>query len=504
LKWTWSYTAENKRDLRFDLLRGFALLLMFINHVPVTQSWWYAFSGRGIFYISAAEGFYFISGVVLGLVSVRQDLSTSVRRVLRRAGQLYLAAVGMALFFSLLALTSHINLWQAEQELLPRGKALLPYLANYFILRTSFHGSSILVLYVIFMLFAPLAIWALKNNKAWLVLVVSGAVYLFSQLYPNGLIRFLGVYSHPDAWQILFFSGLVLGYHWSSVEKFVNKLPGKTIWTSLIFLVALGFGWIFATNYALLPNLPKILESRELLSWERLAFVYLYLATFIIMVTIFWKPLHKATGWLLLPLGQNSLWTFLAHWVVIVLVTNLPAFDPVTTPFVGALWQTLVVVIILGLLWLRPYFTRRIPNWAYSAVLLVLAFVGFVILEQVQTGYRVDDRSTVWQYDGLLPEASLQAGHGTLHVGEGNNLSAYLSFDGTGIELYTWKGTTGNVISVTIDGQTYPNVSLVNPAGGLHQQKAFSIQGLDRGEHELIIRSLAEGWMKIDYALVTR
>ena len=93
---SWRYVG-GKRDLRFDLLRGFAVLAMVIDHIGGDSSWLYHLSGGNRFYTSAAEGFVFISGLVLGIVYssliARQGLAEGMIKALRRAGVLYTLTV---------------------------------------------------------------------------------------------------------------------------------------------------------------------------------------------------------------------------------------------------------------------------------------------------------------------------------------------------------------------------------------------------------------------------
>src|SRR5690349_13095162 len=55
----------NRRDLRVDLLRGFCIFAMVVDHFG-GDSWLYAITGGNRFYVSAAEGFIFISGFIMG------------------------------------------------------------------------------------------------------------------------------------------------------------------------------------------------------------------------------------------------------------------------------------------------------------------------------------------------------------------------------------------------------------------------------------------------------
>src|SRR5574342_986285 len=63
----WSYASRDKRDLRVDLLRGFAVFMMVVDHFG-GSSWLYLITGGNAFFTSGAEAFVFISGLVVGMV----------------------------------------------------------------------------------------------------------------------------------------------------------------------------------------------------------------------------------------------------------------------------------------------------------------------------------------------------------------------------------------------------------------------------------------------------
>jgi len=68
----WRYEASpdaaGKRDVRIDLLRGFCIFVMVVDHIGGETSWLYAFTGGNRFIVSAAEGFVLLSGFSLGMV----------------------------------------------------------------------------------------------------------------------------------------------------------------------------------------------------------------------------------------------------------------------------------------------------------------------------------------------------------------------------------------------------------------------------------------------------
>src|SRR5438309_616631 len=87
---------RGSRDLRIDLLRGAAVAAMVIDHVGGDRSWLYALTGGDRFYVSAAEAFVFLAGIVAGTVygprAVRHGGAAALR-LLRRAGVIYLWTV---------------------------------------------------------------------------------------------------------------------------------------------------------------------------------------------------------------------------------------------------------------------------------------------------------------------------------------------------------------------------------------------------------------------------
>nr|MDQ3831189.1 OpgC domain-containing protein [Candidatus Tectomicrobia bacterium] len=89
---SWRYEA-GKRDLRLDLLRGFAVVAMVADHIGGERSWLYALTGGDGFWVSAAEVFVFISGLLLGMISAgvmaRHGLGVALMKGLQRAWTLY-------------------------------------------------------------------------------------------------------------------------------------------------------------------------------------------------------------------------------------------------------------------------------------------------------------------------------------------------------------------------------------------------------------------------------
>src|SRR5579883_2466606 len=102
LSWPWTYVAESSRDLRLDLLRGFCVFAMIADHVG-GDSYAHAVSGAGEFFVSAAEGFVFLSGFVMGMVYsgivARHGLLAAVKKALLRSWTLYCVTIAVTVIF---------------------------------------------------------------------------------------------------------------------------------------------------------------------------------------------------------------------------------------------------------------------------------------------------------------------------------------------------------------------------------------------------------------------
>ena len=78
------YITAQGRDLRIDLLRGFFVLAMIVDHVRGASPL-YLLTGSNRFFVSAAEGFILLSGLMAGFiyrrVVARDGLAAAVRKV---------------------------------------------------------------------------------------------------------------------------------------------------------------------------------------------------------------------------------------------------------------------------------------------------------------------------------------------------------------------------------------------------------------------------------------
>nr|HQV24061.1 OpgC domain-containing protein [Agitococcus sp.] len=71
------------------------------------------------------------------------------------------------------------------------------------------------------------------------------------------------------------------------------------------------------------------------------------------LLTICWTPFYKALGWYLIPVGQASLYVFIIHVYVVLLVSQFVAFD------LSAHQWLLNTAVHAAALWLLWWMTKK-------------------------------------------------------------------------------------------------------------------------------------------------
>jgi len=217
-----SYPASlSVRYRQLDFLRGLMLIVMTVDHLdsvlkPVTY--------QTFGFVSAAEGFVFLSGLVGGIVFTRRvdkyGLVTTKKNMLSRAWQIHQYQIVLLIFTIVLLLNidSFRAFWYSRLHLLTDAPWLGLALGSTLLYQPVL--LDILPIYSIFLLAAPFVLTQILNGRAlWVVFIsvglwalgtkgIRGAITgLFFEEYTFELSNF-NIFS----WQLLFFGGMVLGY----------------------------------------------------------------------------------------------------------------------------------------------------------------------------------------------------------------------------------------------------------------------------------------------------
>lgn len=266
------------RDMRLDMFRGIALVMIFINHVPGTV--YESFTNRNFGFSDAAEAFVFMSGMAAGLAYSNRfrsgNLWAATTKVWARARQLYFVHIVITMLS--LAIFAGAANWFGLTELLTKNnlKALfqqpLSTLVGIPLLSHQLGYLNILPLYMTLLLVTPLVIVA-GLRKPWLMLAASIALWAFAGQFRFNLPAFPnpgGWFFNPFSWQILFVFGLLSGMAMKVGGRFVPKSP-------VLFGLAAAF-LVFVLVWMKVPPIGKTMNG--MLGWLGSVGVPFYFSAF--------------------------------------------------------------------------------------------------------------------------------------------------------------------------------------------------------------------------------
>jgi hypothetical protein len=334
------YHASGRRDLRLDFLRGYCALAMVVDHLG-GASYLYPLTGGNTFFVSAAEGFIFLSGLLVGLIygprARRDGLAPVQLHVLRRALTLY--AVTLGLTFTFVGLSR-----LAEMPWLQDVEPLTPQLAvGILTLHRTYYLVDVMLLYTLLLVVSPLALLLLTSGATWAVLLFSGGVWLLYQWFPaQALVPWTIVNNDTfvvSAWQIWFFGGMVIGYHRSKIWRVLGRIPALPAFLVLATLAGLLIALRVTEGRALAglfggqggAGLLEGLFAKESARPGRLVAFAVFFPLLYLVLSYAWGPLNRLLGWLLVPFGQNALYVYAMHlfavYLAALLLPLVPGFD---------------------------------------------------------------------------------------------------------------------------------------------------------------------------------
>ncbi|TAJ15151.1 hypothetical protein DMA11_02990 [Marinilabiliaceae bacterium JC017] len=208
---------QSKRDPSLDVLRGLMLIIIMINHVdgPLKQIF-----HQPIGFVSAAEGFVFLSGIVFGLVYGRIILSGKSKKTIQiKATKRAVVIYRYHLLILLFVLLPSFFLDFSFQPLHAFIETPVKSTAFYLLFMLQPENLDILPMYALFILFAPLVLMAYHKKKEWLVFVICFSLWLLAQYdwfsFLNLSTEQHGInlgFFNVFAWQALFYAGCYIGY----------------------------------------------------------------------------------------------------------------------------------------------------------------------------------------------------------------------------------------------------------------------------------------------------
>lgn len=253
-----SARPRSRRDPRLDVLRGAALVTIFITHVPGNA--YEAWTLREWGFSDAAEGFVLMAGVSAGIAygpALRPGAAwgwAEWSRPWGRAWTLYL--VHLLITAAAFGIAAGLALWAEAPGLLQKNGidqivlSPLRTLAGLPLLMHQIGYANILPLYAALLLVAPAAIWAGWRRPGW---VLAGSVALWAAA---GTLRWnmptmplpVGWHFSPFSWQLLFVIGLLTGLAMRQGRRLVPVRRGLVAGAAGFLLLALAWRLIPAVG----------------------------------------------------------------------------------------------------------------------------------------------------------------------------------------------------------------------------------------------------------------
>lgn len=367
--------TAKRRIYELDLLRGFFICVIILDHLQFWPSPLQYVTGQGRLWVSAAEGFFLISGLLIGYLRLYKGMKVPLRDLtkllFRRAFMLYLWGVIITLLVVSLSV------------LMPGNGALLPKFPSvehvgslpvylWSVISTAFSSDWIyfLRLYAIMLAATPLFLWLVRIGKWWIALALSVGVYTFS----------LAIEFNEAAmqWQLLFFGAALIGWKFETIlawlrsrsrvrSAFIVSLITVTFATMVLsYFMVHGWKAVEAPD-ALITRDAYVSVRTQVDPWfsnnplepARVMLAFVWFSGLLALFHLIRVQLLRFTGWLLLPFGQASLTAYILQAVLLVPIVS---FVPLTENFwLNGLIGVLVLLLHAALMRV-PIVQRVLPR----------------------------------------------------------------------------------------------------------------------------------------------
>ncbi|SEH28029.1 OpgC family protein [Rhizobium sp. NFR12] len=381
-----------KRFEIIDGMRGYFLVFMVLNHLIFAGGYFLVkINHNQLAFVEDAQGFVFLSGLMIGMVYARKMMkggyAAGRTAIYSRAFELYRYAMGIviAVLVAQMLLPGAYSVWFNWLGYTNFDDPLRLAAIATFLYQPTF--MDILPQYIVYMLFAPMLIKLVLDDKWHYVVAASIMMWMAGQLglhqiatIPiNELImgsddQGIRVSFNLFGWQIVFFSGLVLGaltssgkINWGKILSPDNTFIPKVALVLVMFFLPLR---LITANELMPAYMIGKFASMEI----RADFGPVYLLNFAAMgLLVTWLlvagPQHKANWvrniasavtWVftlryLRLLGRHSLYVYVWHVAIVYFVYY---FDG-RTPELGEWTKTAIALTAVGLLSIPALWRER-------------------------------------------------------------------------------------------------------------------------------------------------
>ena len=353
--------AEKPKTSRLetlDHLRGFFIIVIIIDHLSRWPSVLGLLTGKALLWVTAAEGFVSISGLLVGYIRgfKNKDLPFKdvASKLIRRGLLLYV--------WSLIGSIAYVAIiWYVPLE---GGAPSTPmavgnwseFLIELVTMHYTFVWVHFLTLYALFLVASPIAVWLFRKNLSWLVGILSLVLLA------------LGWLTHMEAlqWQFLFFIPSIVGFHLHSVLDWWKKLTratqitiaSTTVGLTLVTIIASVVLTFYAQSFQGFADAVNVLFAKDSISLFRAGMAFLWFAGFMFVFYKLRGFISRFFNWLLIPIGTHSLTAYILHGVALGIISyfTIASADIIVNTLLGIL-----AVMIVWTLLKIPFVRKVIP-----------------------------------------------------------------------------------------------------------------------------------------------
>ena len=370
------------RILQVDFFRGFFLIIIATNHFLSKDNIIHYFTYEFIGWVTAAEGFVFLSGLTAGIVYSRKlvekgegFISLAARK---RAWTIYKYHLILFLLVTIILFSNWAMkeywFYETQEFKLLFLKPVFSLLLGSVLLYQPIY-LDILPMYALYMLLLPLVLKYFQKGNQILIMAGSFFIYLIGtfDLFSINLIHdqlpvevnsgFFNLLS----WQFLFVAGLYLGFltYQGQISRLLQNK--SLVWGALISCALL---FLFKQVHYRISNLPLDLNywvSKENLGPLRLFNFFSFLVVMSYLAARYkqWFSFNP-----ICYLGKYSLEVFSIHIILLILLAPLKEFSNnfhavrLTNSLYFYPWATIILLfLLLPGLYLAPFLKNTINKY---------------------------------------------------------------------------------------------------------------------------------------------
>lgn len=345
--------------MTLDQLRGFFIVVIIIDHLSRFPSLFGLLSGKALLWVTAAEGFVGISGLLVGYVrgykNRSQPFQDVSKKLIRRGGMLYLwSLIASVVYTAIIWYVPLIGGSPSTPMAVGDWQTLLFQLVT---LQYTFVWVHFLTLYAIFLVVSPGAVWLFRHGKSWAVALISFGLLI------------LGWITHLEAlqWQFLFFLPSIAGFHLTSIQAWWRRqtstrraaVQAIVISGTIVTIVMSVIFTYYAGTFQNFADQVNALFPKDSISLLRAGMAFLWFTGYLFVFAHFRNGISRMFNWLLIPIGTRSLTAYILHGLSLCIISffTVGGGDLGTNTLLGAL-----AVMIVWTLLRVPIVRKVIPS----------------------------------------------------------------------------------------------------------------------------------------------